>query len=315
MTAEAIAKVVADLKAGRQRPTLHKEHPEGQRVADYAATLGGPTVDASSIYKVLVTSGKPVRTYEDHPCVAPPWDNAYIGYVNDYGNVILIVMTAQSLAAFLDDDRYAVEQIEEARHLTQPEPWKPDQPVEWDRVKWVVSGFVWVGGFSQTGGRPLPTIGPMHLWQCAVYPDGEPADIHWVQLRTDIGIEAWDNAGLVMLGSLNFLNCRNVQIVEPQRPRAEARRIARTGVSVHTINIFPVSRRSSSKSQPTGEGVPLTPVRGSFHHHGACCSYHPPRGLLFGKYEGRFWVPMHARGRAELGESKSDYRLVADGNE
>lgn len=33
------------------------------------------------------------------------------------------------------------------------------------------------------------------------------------------------------------------------------------------------------------------------------------RGLLFGKLAGRFWIPQHARGDREHGESVADYAL------
>jgi hypothetical protein len=41
-------------------------------------------------------------------------------------------------------------------------------------------------------------------------------------------------------------------------------------------------------------------------------SYGPAygKGLLFGKFEGRFWVPQFARGSKEFGETVKDYRLA-----
>jgi hypothetical protein len=51
-------------------------------------------------------------------------------------------------------------------------------------------------------------------------------------------------------------------------------------------------------------GVPLTSVVGHFARYGV-----DGRGLLFGKYAGRFWIPQHARGKKELGVNVNDYDL------
>ena len=116
-------------------------------------------------------------------------------------------------------------------------------------------------------------------------------------------MEYWDMAHVTLLGALKFMNCRNVELVDRQRPRAQARRIARTGVTVKTLNVFPAGRSSrSSSKEGTSAGVPLTSVRGHFTSYGPAYD----RGLLFGKYEGRFWVPSYARGSAEHGEHQND---------
>jgi hypothetical protein len=48
-------------------------------------------------------------------------------------------------------------------------------------------------------------------------------------------------------------------------------------------------------------------VRGSYHRYGPEYG----RGLLFGKYAGRFWVPPHVRGSREAGEVVQTY-IVGD---
>jgi hypothetical protein len=111
---------------------------------------------------------------------------------------------------------------------------------------------------------------------------------------------------MVTLAALNFMNCRNVELVEAQLPRAEARRVARLGERVHTINVFPVGRSTRSvRNGVGGGGIPASPVMGHFAHYGE----RHGRGKLFGKHEGKFWIPQHARGAKELGESKPRYRL------
>jgi hypothetical protein len=251
-------------------------------------------VDATAIYRSLADNPKPVYLYEDHPCIAPPWMNAAICYANEHGNVIVMQSTATELAK------------NERREL-----WEPADPVEWDRVRWAVDTCVWIGGHSKALGGSFQTAGPVHVWRSAVYENGEPADLHWVQLVPEYPLENWEMAHLVLLGALNFMNCRNVELVEPTRERHERKRLTRLGVRVHTISVFPVGRstRNGPKAAGTGGGVPLTSVAGHFAHYGPEYG----RGLLFGRLSGRYWIPQHARGAVEHGQSEADYRLVPGG--
>jgi hypothetical protein len=312
MTAEAIARVCADLRSGRfvnPQPDDPPLRAYAEKVTRGSAT--GPVVDATALYHSLVARDEPVYIYEDHPCIAPPWDWASICYRNEHGNVAVMTMLGaewREEGAYADATADEIQaDVEVSRSMTQPAPWQPAEPVDWSRVRWIIDTLLFLGG-RRGDGRPFQTMGPLHMWRFAVYDDGTPADLHWLHLVPDYPMEHWDMAHLVLLGALNFMNCRNVDLVEPHRPRPEAKRIARTGVRVSTINVFPAGR-SPRGGQPTGAGVPLTSVRGNFAHYGACCSYHAPRGLLFGKLEGRYWRPQHARGTAELGEVRSDYQL------
>lgn len=280
-SAEAIAAVAADLRAHRVRGL-----PGGWDVGQFArARVQDPVViDATAIHQPLIDNpDQHIAIYEDHPCIPPPFDEFVLAYLNTFGNVVAIHCS-------LDDDV--------AR-------WETDAEVDWDRVRWRVQCFVYVGGHDGEG-RPVSLTGPLYLWRLAIYGDGEPADVTWVDLAPDYD-GSWDNAMLTLLGSLNFLGCRNVGVVEPARPRAERRRLERIGdgsIRVKTIQVFPAGR-SSDSGEHTGIGVPLTTVRGHMAHYGAEYG----RGLLFGKYSGRFWVPAYARGKAELGETRATYEL------
>jgi hypothetical protein len=277
--AEAIASVVADLKDGRARPL------KDRRIHDIALKLvRDPTVvDCTAIYHSLIERDE-IALYEDHPCISPPWDEAAICYRNEHGNVIVMHTTAFSPKT----DRWD----------------NTANPVDWDQVRWGLNTFVWVGGRGADR-TAFPTSGPMHMWRTAIYDSGEPADLHWVQLVEDYPMDNWDMAQLVLLGALNFMNCRNVDLVEPQRRRPARRRMERTGVKVQTINVMPFGRSSRSGRQDPVGGTPLTSVRGHFALYGP----EHGRGLLFGKLAGRFWIPQHARGDTSQGENVSNYVL------
>jgi hypothetical protein len=190
-SSDTIAAVITDLQSGRVSDLGDRKM---HREALGLFRLSNPTVvNATAIYQSLADNPHPVYIYEDHPCISPPWDQAAICYRNEHGNVIVM----------------------HANVSTTYPPWETAEPVDWERVRWTLHTFVWVGGRSGDG-RPSPTYGPAHLWQFAIYDNGEPADLHWVSLTGNkLPMESWDMAHLVLLGALNFMNCRNVQLVDP----------------------------------------------------------------------------------------------------
>jgi hypothetical protein len=283
MSAEQIGRVCSDLWTGRFRDQFKAMLPE------MGELLGGSTViDATGIYESLVAMENGVDIYNDHR-IAPPWETALIAYLNGHGNVIVSWVVAVEAAEY------------------EGERWETDadtHTIDWNRVAWVLTVMVFIGGRGDSG--PMPTTGPVHAWKVAVYEQGDIADLRWVQIAEGYPMTNWDMASLVWLGTLDFLNCRNVQIAEPSRPRAEARRVARTGIRVHELTVRPVgrsTRKGDGESQPTS--LPLHSVRGHFANYGV-----DGKGLLFGKLAGRYWIPQHARGSAEVGLVDQRFTVV-----
>jgi hypothetical protein len=243
MTAEPIARVVDDIRRGRFRSVL--KDAAVNRTASERARRIQPVVDTTAFYDSLVAKDEDIDVYGDHPCIAPPWNDALFCYVNEHGNVVVNQMTASPWPAGLE--------------------WETPNTVDWAGLRWRLDVFVWVGGHGADG-RVFPTTGPLHLMQFAVTPDGTPADLHWVHLVPDYPMERWTNAQLVVLQSLNFLSCRNVELVEPKRPRPLRRRLERLGVGVGAIVVRPVGKRSRAANGTVGLGelMPVTSVRGHF---------------------------------------------------
>jgi hypothetical protein len=293
-SAERIAKVVNDLKTGRYN-LLSKS---GEALKDSLEALlylleQSPVIDATMIYRNLVANKKPIDVYGDH-VMFPPWRSAVVSYVNEHGNVICMLLLASETHE-IDSRNPAL-----AR-------WETDNEVDWERVEWVYLVNVWCGGHTATG-EAVVTTGPLHMWEIAVYPDGEMADFHWVQLSPDVPMEQWDMAGWVVLGTINFMNCVNVELVEPVRPRAVRRRMERSGVRVTEIHVRPISKSYRGTGGGTSAGVPLHSVRGHFARYGPKYD----RALLFGKYEGRYWIPAHARGSSEYGSTEQTYVIETE---
>lgn len=284
MSADHIAEVVADIRAGRVR-----------RVGEIPDAIYN-VVDCTAIFKMQIAADR-IDLYGDNPVITPPWQDAIFGFVNSYNNVI-VVHTHRD-----DWDGSTLDQ----------ESWKTSNPVDWPRVRWISTSTVWIGGMGG-GGIHMPTAGPCHIIRHAIRDDGAPEDINWVDLvanpdkpmkKSPEGV--WEATVFTLTASLNFLNCSNVDIAEPSRPRPERRRIARTGVQVQTIVVRPPGRRRTSdgNARPIeATETPLTSVRGHFARYGV----EGREGLLFGKYQGKFWVPAHARG---VGEDEPEPRAYA----
>lgn len=163
----------------------------------------------------------------------------------------------------------------------------------------------------------MPTSGPCHMFRHAIRADGAPEDINWMALLDrsgkryahhegrDPNTGIWDGALITTGAALNFLNASNISTAEPARPRATRRRIERTGVTVQAIVVRPPGKHRAktggTRPMEIGESV-LSPVRGHWARYGV-----DGRGLLFGKYAGKFWIPAHVRGAEE--SPQRDYVL------
>lgn len=304
-TAEMIAEVVADIRAGRVwHPAATDEAGLNTSLRLLAqAQLSQPVVDCTAIFREGMRRDE-IDLYDDHPQVTPPWEDALLCYVNTHGNVLALQVRRNDWDGRTPD----------------PQWWVTENEVDWSRVRWIAETAIWVGGRSQ--GNPLPTAGPCHMFRHAIRDDGSPEDINWVALMdrrgeqvaahrrvpTDgLGEPTWE-APLVTVGAaLNFLNATNVDVAEPSRPRPVRRRLARSGVTVQTIVVRPPGRRraKSGTARPIDatESV-LSPVRGHWARYGPAFD----RGLLFGKYAGKFWIAGHIRGVGEP-EPVRDYVL------
>jgi hypothetical protein len=107
-----------------------------------------------------------------------------------------------------------------------------------------------------------------------------------------------------------FAHCKNVRILERGPSRQVLRRAARTGeptVIVRTLVIDPLHvvvahEQRRPHADPVAQRLHL--VRGHF------AEYTPERPL-FGKYSGRFFIPLHTRGSLQAGAVVKDYEVRA----
>lgn len=312
MTVEDIAKAVNDLRAGRYTPPK-KLDDAGQHLSKLVLSVSLDTVvNATPIYEQYIRDKKQVALYEDHECIFPAWNDAAICYENQYGNITVLALTV-------------VERGKTSDGFDPSSDWDTDNPVDWSRVRWRYLVLAYVGGRSNTLGTVMPMQGPLLRLDLAVADSGEPYDIHWMDLAAVTTKEnqsqpgmphyMWDTAAVVLLDTLKFMACRNVELVDDKSfGRAVRRRLERLGVRVKTLFVRPVSSRRAGSKGNLSEGVPLHSVVGHPAHYGNCCpGIHEPKGLLFGKISGRFFIPQHARGSRDHGEVEKSYTLLPEG--
>jgi hypothetical protein len=322
MSAETIAHAVKLMKQGRVTPVpapadVTKLQIEiAQELSDAALSLVRlpdiEVIDASSLADSIALraaeavargeAGVKFKASDIGTCLAPPWTAAVIGY--SYESQQRMSATAQLAHGVVDPFT-----------LPKPfthgiiafggmllEPWMAreyDIPfkqrgvtIEWSRVKWLLTGSLFAYGNGDLYGN---VGGSLNEWKIPVYEDGSMADVdsrslvHW-PCAFDL---------MVLLHTLSICNASNVYLNEPHRPRPVAKRMARTGVRVTEVHVrsLKTSYRTAKGGVLLQPGVPLTSVRGHFAEYGPKYG----KGLLFGKIEGRFWIPQYVRGTEECG--------------
>lgn len=296
---EDIAATIADIRKGRVGDLLDDKRLF-KLLLSKAADPEAVVVDATALYLSNADKNEYVSLY-DMPNVAPPWKNALICYQNHHGNILVMQTTAVETPGKMMWERQVPSDNGGLRYEADP---KDDDEVDESKIRWTVESTIWLGGQGGDGRRG-GVRGPLHIWRMAVNEDGSAADIGWVQLQPNYPLEYWDTALLVFLNTLNFMNCKNIELVDPKRTRPERRRIERLGVRTKVLSVFNVSRETSR--QPVNSqaaGVPLTSVRGHFAHYGEKYG----KKKLFGKIEGRFWIPQYARGDEQHGKIINVYK-------
>ena len=310
-SAEAIASVIADVKKGRFN--VVSPITDSETVDTTIDTVGlGPIIDVTPIFRSIVDRKEQIQPYEQ--VMAPPYPFFDMGWVNSWGQV-----TIMSVSSWDQRD-------EEAGAFTAT--WQPDSEdghtIDWDEARWAIAAVAITGGWPHPEsptfpeGR-MPTLIDPFTFLAAVNGDGSPQDFSWYRSKrirlavadTETQEEAWqailDGSLRTFSAAMNFLNCRNVEAVEPRRSRHERRRIERAlpGVVVKELVVRSLRRKGGTSGGTPGEAAPLHSVIGHFAEYGPRFG----KGLLFGKHEGRYWVPAHARGVAEAGEVVKSYRL------
>jgi hypothetical protein len=134
----------------------------------------------------------------------------------------------------------------------------------------------------------------------------------------DMGkVSMWTSPALL---ALSFMHCKNVVINEHSglyANRQDRRQAERRGdpprSTFHTLQIEPMKKVLATEGGIATNGLKkaLHICRGHFSEYGDEYG----KGKLFGKLEGRYWMPAHVRGSSEVGIADKDYNVKAPRNQ
>lgn len=143
---------------------------------------------------------------------------------------------------------------------------------------------------------------------------------HRARVNTDAAEElGWEQAAEMakllyspVCDTLMMLGCKNVSLApkdnDPKQVRIATKRHGTNalGYRYHVLVVRPPGARSDAPAQEIGM-MPRHVCRGHFAEYGPEFN----KGLLFGKYAGRFYVPPHLKGDKKNGVVEKDYAIAA----
>ena len=169
-------------------------------------------------------------------------------------------------------------------------------------------------------------VGPIGIFDVALDEAGAPLDFRYNHMRMSaVGHDMKPEQLMLQkmapfYQALAFMHCKNMrfQKEEPAEKLSKKwqRKTGKPLLKWNTLIIDPLrdtlsrDRRGNTPSGPSSLHI----ARGHFAEYGP--EFKKPdgssKGLLFGKYAGRFWVSQHTRGTTEAGVVQHDYEVKAD---
>jgi hypothetical protein len=141
-------------------------------------------------------------------------------------------------------------------------------------------------------------------------PDGQSWNMTSPRGAKDVSV-AVREVILYVFDNLALLSCKNVSLSPRDNdPKQVRRAIKRHGGNAdsyryHVLVVRPAGAKSDAPAQEIGI-MPRHVCRGHFAEYGPEFN----KGLLFGKYAGRFYVPPCVKGKKENGEVAKDYAIA-----
>lgn len=297
--------------AGALISTDMKMQEGGDILRAHLAAREFPVIVADNVADYVRANSARGHTYAigAWPCLAPPWDWAWIEYTNATGNQRRGVwMISFDLKKASPSERSELNgmigaAIEDARRQSPGE-----------EVRWALVMIMFIDDGRHVQG-PMGSV----IWILDEY--GKELGNRWflrpAQWQPAPEDEAmWLHAALLpALQTIAFMHCKNVVVDHGQRPpklaKAYRKRHGQEPVRWQTVRLeLPRQAAEGGEVRRPGTGPSLHIVSGHFSHYGDCCpTQHEPKGKLFGRLEGVYWMPMHMRGDAAT-EVRSD-RVVA----
>ncbi len=197
-----------------------------------------------------------------------------------------------------------------------------------ERIGWFVTPLRYKGGDCMLRIIGIGQVGSRKGAQAAVcialdkngnlLPGGDAMNMYDKQLFASISagqgfteIDLYQSLCDYVLCVLQFLSCKNASLeLRDNDPKEVQRALKRHGGNADNYRYHVLTvRPAGSKAGTPGEEMGIMPrhvCRGHFAEYGPEFN----KGLLFGKYSGRFFIPPHMKGKRENGVVEKDYRLA-----
>jgi hypothetical protein len=243
---------------------------------------------------------------EDYPECVPPWPQFLAGFYLKIHAVSLEVCTAVGLMKKRQIIKHAAASYAEALQDYSDEQEiiviQPNVVNAAHRLRLTSTAFVPLVDNTAQGRVIVHT--PFSLMTGAAGDD--------TAFRKSNGTFATQIA-MVIAAGCSFANCKNTQIVDVPLSRQVRRHAERTGEPIFAHKVLEIKatthmlQTEGKRSEHGNTAKAMHICRGAFHSYGEKYG----KGKLFGKHEGRFWVPQHVRGTLDRGLVTKDYIVKA----
>lgn len=296
-----------DLAEKFKNATTDAVHLDIQNVTDYYYFGTGETFEDS---------------YNDFPNIAPPWEKCWLEWT--LPNKIRIKNETKTIETAPGTTAVLVLAREHPHSDLVPEArWEMDFHCF---LPSTINPYIgWYKYFVDENGRVIFKPGPPP----AISKSGPSPDLrilpraispHYMAIAQEAGMSPQSLMETIEASCVDpvwlafcFCHCKNVQLKEhsPNKKESSAHRriYGAPLVKYHTLEIDPMKKilRHEGQSETLGLKRALSICRGHFSEYGPEFG----KGKLFGKLEGRFWIPQHLTGSAEHGVIKKDYAINA----
>jgi hypothetical protein len=261
---------------------------------------------------------------ESFSCVKMPFDRITFSYDHDFKNVdtgvilrrhVNLVMekaTVDSFFEFLKNRAMLSEaDVRELAHIIDRK--QPDSMIRSHMAFDAISApGVWYLMLDETGHILTDKMhDQLWLWIRDPWQDAQLQEIKKKISEQDA--DSFGRHGMICCAALQFLNCKNVEVLDNPPTRQQRRQAEREGkkpeVTYKTLVIHPMGKKRQVTRQADGSvrpGVSLHIVRGHFKNYTAGA------GLGRAHVHGVYWWSPNLRGSAERGRIEKDYAVETE---
>ena len=263
--------------------------PDGRTALDvlraFLADRTIPVIVADNVAEFLEHRGSLPKEW---PCLAPAWDSVFIEYRHRGARFGAWLWASDFAKGGTLEEIDAADRLWGAGIIRSTRERYPGRT-----IRWLLNAQL----FRDEGREILGPVG-MVAWVL----DEHGSRLNAIAVNGDGGSDDPMSELAPVLQTLAFAHCRNAVLdrhsAPPKLARAYQRRSGHEPVRWLTVRLeLPRPDRPHGDPSRVDASPGLHIVAGHFAHYGDCCpTQHEPKGKLFGRLEGLYWMPQHLRG-------------------